>query len=157
MPHDQTVSNPNIDNRKHYFRPAKFYCVEIVCALCGVAIAWTKFDRPKFLTKILKFLEDIFSTEDFKPSYICIDKACQVCAQQLSIETLTQFGQIPDLLLTFITTTITRDLMIFANPDAIQPLTMISIQIISILLLLNTIKMVSFKQNKHSIHKPMNN
>jgi hypothetical protein len=78
VPHDQPVSDPDVDNRKHYFGPAKFYCVEIACAPCGAAIAWTKFDRSESPTKILKFLEDIFPTEDSKPSYICIDKACQV-------------------------------------------------------------------------------
>jgi hypothetical protein len=68
----------NVNNRKHYFGPAKFYCIEIACAPYGAAIAWTKFDQSEFPTKILNILENIFPTENSKPSYICIDKACQV-------------------------------------------------------------------------------
>ena len=64
--------------RKHYFGPAKFYCVETICAPCGVVIAWTKFDRSKSPTNILEFLESVYLTEESRPAYICIDKACRV-------------------------------------------------------------------------------
>ncbi|KAF8871465.1 hypothetical protein BD779DRAFT_1613941 [Infundibulicybe gibba] len=56
--------------------PAKFYCVETICAPCGVVIAWTKFDKSESPTNILNFLEDIYPTEESRPDYICIDKAC---------------------------------------------------------------------------------
>jgi len=64
--------------RKHYFSPNRFYCVETICAPCGVVIAWTKFDKAESPTNILKFLQDIFPNEKSHPAYICIDKACQV-------------------------------------------------------------------------------
>jgi hypothetical protein len=44
----------------------------------GVVIAWTKFDKAESPTNILKFLEEVFPTEESRPAYICIDKACQV-------------------------------------------------------------------------------
>jgi hypothetical protein len=47
-------------------------------APCGVVIAWTKFDKAESPTNILKFLEEVFPTEENRPAYICIDKACQV-------------------------------------------------------------------------------
>ena len=47
-------------------------------APCGVVIAWTKFDKAESPTNILKFLEEVFPTEESRPAYICIDKACQV-------------------------------------------------------------------------------
>ena len=78
VPHDQPVSDSGIDNRKHYFGPSKFYCVEIACAPCGAVVAWTKFDCSESPTKILQFLETIYPTPESRPSYICIDKACQV-------------------------------------------------------------------------------
>ena len=62
----------------HYFGPGKFYCVETICAPCGVVIAWTKFDKSESPTNILKFLESVYPTEESQPAYICIDKACQV-------------------------------------------------------------------------------
>src|SRR5271155_3827286 len=55
-----------------------FYCVETVCAPCGVVIAWTKFDKSESPTQILKNLESIYQTEESRPDYICIDKTCVV-------------------------------------------------------------------------------
>lgn len=63
---------------KNHFSPARFYCVETICAPCGVVIAWTKFDWSESTTKILKFLESVYRTEESRPDYICIDKGCQV-------------------------------------------------------------------------------
>src|SRR5271168_2591379 len=61
-----------------YFSAKQFYCVETVCAPCGVVIAWTKFDKSESPTQILKILESIYQTEESRPDYICIDKACVV-------------------------------------------------------------------------------
>ncbi|KAF8869482.1 hypothetical protein BD779DRAFT_1457355 [Infundibulicybe gibba] len=58
--------------------PSRFYCVETICAPCGAVIAWTKFDKSESPTKILQFLEEVYPTEDSRPAYICIDKACLV-------------------------------------------------------------------------------
>ena len=37
--------------QKNYFGPGQFYCVETICAPCGVVIAWTKFDKLESPTK----------------------------------------------------------------------------------------------------------
>ena len=82
QPHDD---NENVEvPRKHYFGPAKYYCVETVCAPCGVVIAWTKFDKSESPTNILNFLESVYPTEESRPAYICIDKACQVLRTAIS-------------------------------------------------------------------------
>jgi len=62
----------------NYFGPARYYCVETICAPCGVVIAWTKFARSESTTNILNFLESVYQTEESRPDYICIDKECQV-------------------------------------------------------------------------------
>ena len=64
--------------RNNYFGAARFYCVETITAPCGVVIAWVKFDRSESPTNILNWLEKIYPTEESRPHYICIDKACQV-------------------------------------------------------------------------------
>jgi hypothetical protein len=66
--------------RKNYFGPSQFYCVETICAPCGVVVAWTKFDKSESPTNILNFLNQVYPTdsEQSRPNYICIDKACQV-------------------------------------------------------------------------------
>ncbi|KAF8868121.1 hypothetical protein CPB84DRAFT_1697369 [Gymnopilus junonius] len=64
--------------RTQFFGPSKFYCVETICAPCGVVIAWTKFDRSESPTKILQFITDVYPESATHPAYICIDKACKV-------------------------------------------------------------------------------
>jgi hypothetical protein len=75
QPHDEEA--PEVP-RKHYFGPAQFYCVETICAPCGVIIGWDKFAKSESPTKILNFLNKMYPTEDTRPDYICIDKACMV-------------------------------------------------------------------------------
>ncbi|TFK31937.1 hypothetical protein BDQ12DRAFT_701384 [Crucibulum laeve] len=70
--------------KDHYFGPSKFYCVETICAPCGVVIAWDLFDRSESATQILDFLERIFPKEESRPTYICIDKACLVLQSAIS-------------------------------------------------------------------------
>ena len=78
QPHDQEV-DPNASNqKKHYFSPNRFYCVETICAPCGTVVAWTKFDKSESPTHILNFLGSVYPTEESRPDYICIDKACLV-------------------------------------------------------------------------------
>ena len=52
--------------------------METICAPCGVVIAWAKFAKAESPTNILAFLETVFPTEESRPTYICIDKACAV-------------------------------------------------------------------------------
>ena len=81
-PNSQHHDDPNADPPlpSNVFSPSRFYCVETVCAPCGVVIAWTKFDRSESPTNILNFLGSVYPTEESRPDYICIDKACQVLA-----------------------------------------------------------------------------
>ncbi len=74
--HDGPV--PSERENKHYFSPNHFYCVETICTPCGTVIAWTKFDRAESPMNIMKFLNRIYTTEESRPDYICIDKACTV-------------------------------------------------------------------------------
>ena len=74
--HDDDNEEPPLS--PNFFSPARYYCVETICAPCGVVIAWTKFARSESPTNILQFLEDVYQNEASRPDYICIDKACQV-------------------------------------------------------------------------------
>ena len=70
--------------RQNYFTASRFYCVETICAPCGVVIAWTKFAKAESPTNILNFLQTVYPTEDVRPDYICIDKACMVLRTAIS-------------------------------------------------------------------------
>ena len=71
----EEVQAPN-QQRNNYFVAPRFYCVETICAPCGVVIAWTKFAKSESPTNILNFLEFVYPTAELWPNYICIDKAC---------------------------------------------------------------------------------
>ena len=73
QPHDEETPERVL---KHYFSPARYYCVETIVAPCGVVIAWTKFDKSESPTNILNFLRTIYPDMESRPSYVCIDKAC---------------------------------------------------------------------------------
>ena len=75
QPHDEPTPDIQRDN---HFTPNHFYCVETICAPCGVVIAWAKFAKSESPTNILNFLESVYPTEESRPDYICIDKACLV-------------------------------------------------------------------------------
>src|SRR5438046_1811604 len=64
--------------RSNYFVAPRFYCVEIICAPCGVVIAWAKFAKAESPTNILDFLERVYPNANSRPDYVCIDKACLV-------------------------------------------------------------------------------
>src|SRR5277367_1989376 len=84
QPHDQ--ENPDADppKSKHFFGPARFYCVETICEPCGVVIAWTKFAKSESTTNILNWLESVYPTDESRPSYICIDKACMLLQRSIT-------------------------------------------------------------------------
>jgi hypothetical protein len=73
--HDEEMPEVRCSN---YFTPRRFYCVETICAPCGVVIAWAKFANAESPSNILHFLETVYPTEESRPAYICIDKACLV-------------------------------------------------------------------------------
>ena len=77
QPHDQEANSDAYQSR-HYFGPGRFYCVETICAPCGTVIAWTKFDKSESQSNIVQFLSNVYPTEESRPDYICIDKACLV-------------------------------------------------------------------------------
>ncbi|KAM6491044.1 hypothetical protein JOM56_013284 [Amanita muscaria] len=62
----------------NHFIPPRMYCVETICAPCGVIVAWAKFDKAESPTNILEFLQLVYPEKDERPAYICIDKACVV-------------------------------------------------------------------------------
>ena len=76
QPHDQPAPEPR--RFKHFFGPATFYCVETICAPCGVVIAWAKFAKSESESNILAFLNQVYPLLDSRPDYICIDKACRL-------------------------------------------------------------------------------
>ncbi|KAJ8691018.1 hypothetical protein PTI98_010632 [Pleurotus ostreatus] len=79
LQHDDDDAQENSGTSyKNYFSAPRFYCVETLCAPCGVVIAWKKFAKSESPTKIVKFLEEVYPTPESKPSYVCIDKACVV-------------------------------------------------------------------------------
>jgi hypothetical protein len=75
QPHDEEAPEPR---KKNYFSPSHYYCVETICAPCGVVISWTKFATAESETNILNFLTDTYPDEATRPDYVCIDKACKV-------------------------------------------------------------------------------
>jgi hypothetical protein len=81
QPHDEPAPDWQ---RKTYFVAPRFYCVETICAPCGVVIAWAKFAKSESPTNILAFLEKVYPTEESRPAYICIDKACLVLRSSYS-------------------------------------------------------------------------
>ena len=76
QPHDEPSTHTAPP--KHYFGPATFYCLETICAPCGVVIAWKKFATSESPSKIVNFINEVYPTSDMRPDYICIDKACLV-------------------------------------------------------------------------------
>jgi hypothetical protein len=46
--------------KDNYFKAPQFYCVETICAPCGVVLAWTKFDKAESPTHILNWLESVY-------------------------------------------------------------------------------------------------
>lgn len=83
QPHDEESTTPE-NPKDNYFVPPCFYCIETICAPCGVVIAWTKFAKSESETKILNFLESVYPTPELRPNYICIDKACKVLRTAIS-------------------------------------------------------------------------
>ena len=85
-PHD----GPVLPDRqiKNYSSPNHSYCVETICAPCGVVVAWTKFAKSESPSNIMRFLESVYTTQDYQPAYICIDKACLVLKHVVANEEL---------------------------------------------------------------------
>ena len=81
QPHDEPA--PEVQYAT-YFMPRRFYCVETICAPCGVVIAWAKFARSESPSHIMQFLETVYPTEESRPDYICIEKACQVLSHSIA-------------------------------------------------------------------------
>jgi hypothetical protein len=57
QPHDEPT--PDIQ-RDSYFTADHFYCVETMCAPCGVVISWAKFAKSESPANILKFLKSVY-------------------------------------------------------------------------------------------------
>ena len=81
QPHDELAEE---SQRTNYFTAPRFYCVETICAPCGVVIAWAKFAKSESPTNISAFLEKVYPTEESQPAYICIDKVCLVLCTSIA-------------------------------------------------------------------------
>jgi hypothetical protein len=77
QPHDEPGHGEET-LQDNYFRAPRFYCVETICAPCGVVLVWTKFAKAELPTNILNFLQSVYPTSEVQPDYVCIDKACVV-------------------------------------------------------------------------------
>ena len=67
--------------------------METICAPCGVVVVWAKFAKSESQTNILAFLKSVFSTEESRPNYICIDKACAVLCTAIANSSWDQIWQ----------------------------------------------------------------
>ncbi len=76
QPHD--ADHPEEQQRKDYFSPNRWYCCETMCTPCGVVLAWTKFAKSESPSNILGWLKEVYPSQQDRPAYICIDKACLV-------------------------------------------------------------------------------
>ncbi|KAF9488929.1 hypothetical protein BDN71DRAFT_1484993 [Pleurotus eryngii] len=75
----EAVEHDNLEEQEveeNYFFAPRSYCMETICAPCGVVLAWCKFAKAEGVAKILKFLEDVYPDSASCPSYIAIDKGC---------------------------------------------------------------------------------
>jgi hypothetical protein len=80
QPHDEEPGQQRLRNQ---FSPPRFYCIETICAPCGVVIAWAKFTKSESPANIMRFLQSVYPTPESRPSYVCIDKACLVLRSAL--------------------------------------------------------------------------
>ena len=62
QPHDEEAQEMA---HKHYFGSAQYYCVETICAPCGVVIGWEKFAKSESPTKIFAVFEQYVSHRKF--------------------------------------------------------------------------------------------
>ena len=68
QPHDEPAPDPR--RSKKFFGPATFYCVETVCAPCGVVVAWAKFSKSESESNTLAFLNQVYPSMDSHPLYM---------------------------------------------------------------------------------------
>jgi CxC5 like cysteine cluster associated with KDZ transposases/CxC6 like cysteine cluster associated with KDZ transposases len=79
QPHDEPAQpSATRSQTKTYFVAPHWYCVEIATTTCGLPLAWEKFAKAESPTNILNFLDRVYPTEESRPDYVCIDKACLV-------------------------------------------------------------------------------
>jgi hypothetical protein len=148
QPHDEPIPDRE---HKNYFSAPRFYCVKTICAPCGVVIAWAKFPKAESPTNILAFLENVFQTEEYRPDYICIDKACLVLQTALRMDHGIGYGKrLHGLLLMLITTSTIEMMMNFARNGVILHQLM-ALHLIWLLKL--KIKKEKLVSDVHSIHR----
>ena len=152
QPHDDD-DKPEVP-RKNYFGPGQFYCVETICAPCGVVIAWTKFDKSESPTNLLNFLKQVYPTEESQPNYICIDKACRVLRTAIASKSWEFWKKQLALLLIPIITSITAKQTFCVEHIVILVHSMVQLQIL--------LKLLKISRDGHifrelSIHRHANN
>lgn len=73
--HDQPQE---IAGARHAFVAARNYCIETMSHSCGRVIGWEKFTVAESPTNILAFLTRVYPQPTLLPSYVAVDKACQL-------------------------------------------------------------------------------
>lgn len=77
QPHDEAESEAS--TLTHYFGPKRIYVTETLVGSCGVPLAWTTFPTSESPTEIANWLHKLYPPGSRRPSFIAIDKSCQVC------------------------------------------------------------------------------
>lgn len=70
----ETTPNPRTANLWQF---RHLYCIETISRPCGCIVAWSKFPTSEGPSAIVDMVEGTFSEED-RPAYIVIDKACRI-------------------------------------------------------------------------------
>ncbi|EJD32880.1 hypothetical protein AURDEDRAFT_77400 [Auricularia subglabra TFB-10046 SS5] len=83
-PHDAD-GEPILPERKNYFAPGRFYCLELMVRPCGVPTAFALFDRSESPKKIIDFIEKHHPRPQDKAQYYIIDKACMVLRRLITL------------------------------------------------------------------------
>jgi len=65
---------------KHTWSYRHIHVIEVVTWPCGCPIAWAKFPNSESPTNIINMVTELYPTEDSRPTFITIDKACRVLA-----------------------------------------------------------------------------
>lgn len=78
--HPPNQNNLQPSSLKHNWSYRRIHVIEVVTWPCGCPIAWAKFSNSESPTNIINLLTELYPSEDSRPAFITIDKACRVLA-----------------------------------------------------------------------------
>lgn len=79
QPHDADTNEEHTSS-DNYFGPNRIYVTETVVGSCGTPIAWTTFHNSESPSAIAGWINKLYPNRANRPSFIAIDKSCQVFA-----------------------------------------------------------------------------